>query len=467
MVEPMEGPARLIDRDRERELLLDARAHPPSLVVLTGRRRVGKSFLLASVLTGKRVVSFQAEEQDERGQLELLAREIARMLPGQPPLALPDWTAALAFLEREAVRDPLVVVLDEFQYLCAAHPALPSAIQRAWDRWQREQVPITLVLAGSALSFMEGLLTHQAPLYGRATHRPFLRPLDYRDAAGFVRRARSPEALLRRYAMLGGTPQYQVWARDKSVDWVLKNSILSKGQPLYEDPLHLLREGEGIRDPGTYVSILRAIASGATQYNEIATRAGLASGNLSVRLTRLEQLGYVTPWKPLAPGGRDRRASYRIADPYFRFFFRYVFPNRSRLDRGRVDEVAAEVLADFDNLMGRAFEDCCRTWVGRYADERAVGAGEELGSWWSRDGQVEIDVVGVAKGRCTFLGSCKWTRRAGVQALDELREAQAQLGGKAATAQLAIFARNDFDPALRRRADAEDVLLVTAADLFR
>jgi AAA+ ATPase superfamily predicted ATPase len=459
-------PSELIDREAERALLEAARTHPPSLVVLTGRRRVGKSFLLASVLSGERVVSFQAEEQGERGQLDLLAREIARVLPGQPPLLLSDWTDALAFLEREAIaRGPLVVVLDEFQYLCAAQPALPSAIQRAWDRWQRERIPIVLVLSGSALSFMEGLLTHSAPLYGRATQRPFLTPLDYRDAARFVR-STSPETLLRRYAVLGGTPQYQVWAGDRSLERVVRDAILTKGQPLYEDPLHLLREGEGIRDPGTYVAILRAIATGATQYNEIATRAGLASGNLSSRLSRLEGLGYVATWKPLAPGGRERRASYRIADPYFRCFFRYVFPNRSRLDRGRAAEVAVEVLADLDNLMGRTFEDCCRTWVGRYADEATVGRSEELGSWWSRDGQVEIDVVGVAKGRCSFLGSCKWARTVGVQVLDELHEAQAALGGKAASARLAVFARSGFDAALRRRAADEGVLLVTAAELF-
>lgn len=461
----MEAPG-LIDRERERALLLEARDNPPSLVVLTGRRRVGKSFLLSSVLRGPRVVGFHADEHREEDQLDLLGQEASRLLPGNPPLFLPDWSDALDFFEHQAkTGGALVVVLDEFQYLCATQPALPSMIQRAWDRWQREGVPITLVLSGSALSFMEGLLTYSAPLYGRATQRPFLTPLDYRDAAGFVR-GTNPEALLRRYAVLGGTPQYQVWAGDRPLQRVVREAILAKGQPLYEDPLHLLREGEGIRDPGTYVAILRAIAGGATQYNEIATRARLATGNLSPRLARLEELGYVTPWKPLAPGGRERRASYRIADPYFRFFFRYVFPNRSRLERGRVDEVATEVLADLDNLMGRAFEDCCRTWVGRYADERQVGASEELGSWWSRDGQVEIDVVGIAKGRCTLLGSCKWARRVGVQALDELREAQAALGGKAATARLAIFARSGFDAALRRRAAEEDVLLVTAADLF-
>ena len=454
---------RLIDRDAEAALLREARANPPSLVVLSGRRRVGKSFLLAAVLNGERVISLQADEQDERGHLDLLARETARLLPGAPPLRFADWDEALATLAAQA---PLTVVLDEFQYLCASQPALPSIVQRHWDRWQREGTRVALVLAGSALSFMDGLLDHGAPLYGRATQRPFLAPLDYRDAAGFVRTANA-EALLRRYAMLGGTPQYQAWAGDRPFARVLREAVLAKGQPLYEDPLHLLREGEGVRDPGSYFSILRAIAGGATQYNQIANRVGIPSGNLSVRLTRLEALGYVTPWRPLSAHGHERRASYRIADPYFRFYFRYVFPNRSRLERGRVDEVAAEVLADFDTFMGRAFEDCCRAWIGRYADEARFGRSDELGAWWSRDGQVEVDVVGVSRGRYALLGSCKWTRTAEAHVLDDLREAQAALGGKAARARLILFARNGFAAALRRRAAEENVLLVTAADLFR
>jgi len=459
-------PAELIDRAAETALLREARERPPSLVVLSGRRRVGKSFLLASVLSDERVVSVQGDEQDERGHLDLLAREAARLLPGAPPLRFADWDDALTFFATQAGgAGSLALVLDEFQYLCAAQPALPSIVQRHWDRWQRERTPVALVLSGSALSFMEGLLGHSAPLYGRATQRPFLAPLDYRDAAGFVR-STSPEALLRRYAMLGGTPQYQAWAGDRGVEAVLRSAVLAKGQPLYEDPLHLLREGEGVRDPGTYFAILRAIAGGATQHNEIATQARIATGNLSVRIARLEELGYVARWQPLTADGRERRTSYRIADPYFRFFFRYVLPNRSRLERGRVDEVATEVLADFDNLMGRAFEDCCRDWVGRYADEALVGRSDELGSWWARNGMIEVDVVGVRKARYTLLGSCKWKRTVGAHVLDELQVAQAALGGKAMGARLAIFARRGFDAALRRRAAAEDVLLVTAADLF-
>lgn len=456
----------LIDREHEAALLREARDRPPSLVVVTGRRRIGKSFLLATVLNGDRVVSYQGDEQDERGHLDLLAHEAARLLPGAPPLRFDDWDAALTFFADQAAVAPLAVIFDEFQHLCAAQPALPSIVQRHWDRWQRAETPVTLVLSGSALSFMDGLLDHGAPLYGRATQRPFLSPLDYRDAARFVR-ATDPEALLRRYAVLGGTPQYQVWAGDRGLATVLRGAVLAKGQPLYEDPLHLLREGEGIRDPATYFSILRTIAGGATQHNQIATKIGLATGNLSTRLARLEALGYVTPWAPLSADGHEaRRTSYRIADPYFGFFFRYLFPNRSRLERGHVEEVAREVEADLDNIMGRAFEDCCRHWVGRYADERRVGRSEQLGSWWSRDGSVEIDVVGVRRGRYSLLGSCTWSRTVDVRVLDELRDAQAALGGKAMNARLALFARRGFTPALRERAGDEGVLLVTAADLF-
>jgi hypothetical protein len=455
----------LIDRADEARLLRGAAAEPPSLVILTGRRRVGKSFLLASVLAGDRVVSVQADEQDEGGHLELVSREAARLLPGSPPLRFDSWDAALAYFETQAEDAPLVVILDEFQYLCASQPALPSMIQRRWDRWQRTSLPVTLVLCGSALSFMEGLLDASAPLHGRATARPLLTPLDFRDAAAFAR-TRDPEELLRRYAVLGGTPQYQAGAGAGPLGDIIERSILTKGQPLYEDPLHVLRQGEGVRDPGTYFSILRVIAAGATRHNEIATRAGVGTANLSGRLDRLQDLGYVAPWSPLGADGRERRSSYRIADPYFRFFFRYVFPNRSRLERGRVAEVAAEIEADFDNVMGRAFEDACRHWVGVYAPEARVGRIEELGSWWSRDGQVEIDLVGVGKHRYRFLGSSKWRRTVGARELATLREARATLGGSAATARLALFARDGFDERVVERAEEEDVLLVTARDLF-
>jgi uncharacterized protein len=453
----------LIDREPELSRLREATERPPQLVVLRGRRRIGKSFLLVEAL-GRRGVFFQADEQGERSQLELLADEVARLLKPRVPLRFESWDEALQTLAELARAEPLTVVLDEFQWLLAAQPALDSILQRHWDRWQREGTPLTLILSGSALRLMEGLLEAGAPLYGRADYRPLLGPLDYRDAARFASARLSPEARLRRYAVLGGTPQYQVWAGPGELREAIATRILAKGESLYEEPLHLLREEQEIRDPATYFSIVRAIATGRTRSGEIANVTQIVTPNLTKMLSRLEALGYVEARAPLSPKGPEaRRSSYRLTDPFFRFWFRFVFPNRSLLERGRVKEVLRTVERDLDAFMGLAFEDCCREWAGRHAGD-ALPASRQLGCWWSRDGQVEVDVVGASRGRYDLLGSCKWDRRAPASALARLLEQRDDLA-RAGSARLAIFARG-FSADLKRQAAAEDVELIGIERLF-
>jgi AAA+ ATPase superfamily predicted ATPase len=455
----------IVDRESEAATLRGAVDAAPSLVVLIGRRRVGKSFLLATTLDGDRVVSLQGDEQGESQHLALLAEEAGRRLIGSAALSFGSWDAALTFFGEQAAREPLTVVLDEFQWLKSAQPALDSIIQRHWDAWDRAELPITLVLSGSALTMMERLLEQGAPLYGRATARMRLAPLDFREAAAFADSA-DPVELLRRWAVLGGTPQYNLWAGAGPLEQIIRERVLAKDAPLYDDPRHLLREGEGIRDPGTYLAILRAIASGATTHNQIAQKAGISTSNLGRRLDRLEDLGYIAPRSPLERDGTIDRSIYEIDDPYFRFWFRYILRNRSRLESGRVDEVNGEIVADLDNIMGPAFEQCCRTWVERYASEELTGAPQQVGSWWSRKGDVEIDIVGVRQHRYVLVGSCKWRRVADTDVLGDLLEQQHALGPSARNAKLLIFAHEDFSDQMTDRAGEEHVRLLTAADLF-
>jgi uncharacterized protein len=455
----------MIDRDAEVATLRNAVDAAPSLVVLIGRRRVGKSFLLAKTLDGDRVVSFQGDEQGESQHLAMLAEEAGRRLIGSTALSFGSWDLALAFFGEQAARKPLTVVLDEFQWLKSAQPALDSIIQRHWDAWEREGVPITLVLSGSALTMMERLLEQGAPLYGRATARPRLAPLDFREVAAFAD-STDPVELLRRWAVLGGTPQYNLWAGSGPLEKVIKERILVKDAPLYDDPRHLLREGEGIRDPGTYLAVLRAVAQGATTHNQIAQQAGVPTGNLARKLERLEDLGYIAPRAPLQRDGTVERSIYELSDPYYRFWFRYVLRNRSRLESGRVDEVYGEIEADLDNVIGPAFEQCCRAWVKRYAGEELTGAPQDVGSWWSRKGDVEIDIVGIRRHRYVLVGTCKSRREADADVLGDLLEQQNALGPAARNAKLLVFAREAFTEKMRARADDEDVHLLTAADLF-
>lgn len=455
---------RLINRKQELARLREAVERPPQMVVMRGRRRIGKSFLLVHALDRHRGIFFQADEQNERAHLDLLAREVARLLGPRVPLRFESWDQALETIGELAQEEPLVIVLDEFQWLKAAQPSLDSIVQRHWDRWQRQRTGVSLILSGSALRLMEGLLEPGAPLYGRADYRPLLDPLDYCDASLFAQRRLSAESRLRRYAVLGGTPQYQVWAGAGDLSELIAERILSKGESLYEEPLHLLREEQEIRDPATYFAVVRAIAGGRTRLGEISNAAQISTPNLAKMLRRLEALGYLEARAPLTSKGPEaKRSSYRLTDPFFRFWFRFVFPNRSLLERGRVKEVLRIVERDMDAYMGPAFEDCCRDWVGRYAGE-ALPASQHLGSWWSRDGQIEIDVVGVSRGRYDLLGSCKWAKSAPASALEQLLEQRDSLP-KAGSAKLAIFARG-FSRRLEQRAKEEDVSLVGVDRLF-
>lgn len=458
---------RVVDRERELERLQELRASAPALVVLRGRRRVGKSFLLRVALTGGRVVSLQAEQKPRALQLGAFARECSRLLPGAPPLAFADWNAALEFLDGQArAGGPLVVVLDEFQYLAASDPALESTIQAAWDRWDASETPIMLVLCGSAISFMAGILGGSRPAFGRSVYRPLLQPLNYRDSAAFAPKGASPVELVERFGVLGGTPQYQRWAGPRPLSDVIRQTILPTDAPLYSDPEHLIREEEGIREPGPYFGILEAIADGYTTPNAIAGRLEVSQQLAIHYLGRLEELAYVSKAEPLEPGARGgARAYWKIADPYFRFWFRYVSPNRSRLARDRIGEVAGEIKRDLPAFLGPSFEDSCRDWVGRYSPLGADAL--EVGSWWSRKHDVEIDVVTLEKKGYGLLGSCKWwTKPVGTNVLDKLYKAKAVLGSKAAQGRLALFSRAGFTEAVLERADAENIVLVEPADLF-
>lgn len=457
-----------MDREEELRALREQRDSAPSLVVLRGRRRVGKTFLLRHAFGEPRVVSYQADEQPRSVQLAALAVEAARLLPGAPPLSFASWDAAFDFLGAQARDDPLVVVIDEFQYACLSDAALPSIVQRHWDRWDAAGVPICLVLSGSALTFMEGLLARDAPLHGRASYRPTIEPLDYRDARRFAPARDAPEALVERYAVLGGTPQYQIWADERPLERVVREVILSKGAPLYEEPLTLVREEQGVRDPKRYFGVLAAIAAGRTRNAQIGGLVELPSSNVAVVLERLAALGYVEEQVPVVLRGRRRRGFWQIGDPFFRFWFRRVQPNRSRLDRGEaVDEVWQQIRGDLDTYVGRIFEEVCRRWLGRYSELEEARRATAIGSWWSRDGRHEIDIVAADRREYTLLGSCKWSRRlVDEDALEALLESRDAMEGRTANARLALFARQDFSRALRRRASREHVLLVTAADLF-
>jgi hypothetical protein len=267
---------------------------------------------------------------------------------------------------------------------------------------------------------------------------------------------------LLRYGVLGGTAQYQVWAGGAPLREILKRRILTKDESLSEEPLQLIRGESAIREPGNYYELLRAIAHGATRFNEILHQSRISSGQLLTgRLDRLAKLRYIEERRPLAGNGS---ASWSVSDPFFRFWFRYVYPNRSRLHRGRVEEVCEAILADIDNHMGPVFEQICRDWAGRYSSEEPLAEAQDIGAYWTRTHDVEVDLVARGRQGILAVGSCKWSSRADTHDLDRLIELRGRIRGAGAAA-LYVFAR-DFHKGLVQRAERDRVRLVSAEELF-
>ena len=443
--------------------------------VLYGRRRVGKTELLTQFCKGKRSIYFLASQLKERDHLRQLT-EIARHLFDDPllqNLVFDDWEVALIYFAQQSQEDRLVLVLDEFQYLCEDNAALPSLIQRFWDLHGKHS-KLFLILCGSQVSFMEReILAERSPLYGRRTGQLRLMPLSYRDSGYFFSEYSAKEKLIF-YGILGGIPAYlnqfalrSSNAPQRTVEQHIKNELLTPQGYLFDEVNFLL--GTELREPRTYASVLQAIAGGATRLNEISQRVGLDATNANKYLSVLRELGLVkreTPITDRAPQ-KSKKGLYKIADNYVKFWFRFVLPHRSLIESGNADLVYEEMIApNLSHYMGAIFEDVCRQYVGRYWEEKLKIAAKQVGAHWGSD--CEIDILTENVDSSHWFGECKWWNvPVGENILNHLIGNATKVPDQwRRNPRYILFSANGFTDTLKQRAEKEGVFLIEANDLF-
>ena len=402
----------LIDRDREvRELRALADSGQKHLAILYGRRRVGKTYLLSHAWPG-RVFSFLAADLTPDLNRQDLIRELAEW-SGRPldSADFPTWRTVFRELVSLADDAPLVVVLDEFQYLLAGGSDVTSQLVAVWDRAPRT-TPITLVLSGSEVSTMAHLHGGGEPLYGRVTWSAQLQPFDYRDAARMAPQLGARDAAYL-YGILGGMPRYLAALRpDEPLAEGIPRVMLSPHGEVHLQMLTLLEQERGIRDPSDYRAILTAIATGRTEINEIGDATGQEGYTVRRVLGVLEGLDLVR-------GGRNfgaaKKAPYRyaIADNAVGYWHRFVVPNRGRLATDDPHRVWTTRVAPYvDTYMGRPFETLVRQAYARYHAAWGLPAVAEWGRWEGADRErrpVEIDVVARLEDGRLLNGEVKWS----------------------------------------------------------
>jgi AAA+ ATPase superfamily predicted ATPase len=488
----VDRPAELFDREWEWEALTRFAADPrpeATLGIVSGRRRQGKSLLLQLLCEATGGFYHGAIEAAEADARRRLGAQLAADLGAPAPLALPDWSAAVAALMVLGRERPRVVVLDEFPYLVRAEPALPSLLQAAFAPRSADRLGARtrLILCGSALSLMGRLLAGDAPLRGRAALDLVVPTLDYRQAAEFWGIDRSPGLALRVHAVVGGTPAYrrELVADDTPAGpddfdaWLLRTA-LNPAVPLFREGRYLLAEEADLRDTSLYHSVLAAIAEGRTTRGAIAAALGRESADIGHPLAVLEDAGFVVKRDDAF---RPRRPRWHIVEPIIRFYHAILRPAWSQLEHpGRAAAVWAGARATFEAaILGPHFEEVCRQWTLRFAaGETLGGAVAEVGAGAVHDAttrsrhQIDVVAFGGADGArrpVRLLGEAKWGRRMDLPDLDRLREARKLLAergvAEVADCRLGCFSGAGFTPALRAAARAGEVVLVDLERLYR
>ncbi|MFB7190716.1 ATP-binding protein [Streptomyces sp. NPDC056230] len=429
-------------------------------LVIKGRRRIGKTRLVQEFCarSGLPYVFFQATRSQpaplaRRALFDAVAgghgmREYGAAL-GQAA-APEDWVRTLTAVAAALPADePVVLVLDEVPWLAEADAGFDAALKTAWDMHLSAK-PVLLLILGSDLAMMDRLTSYEHPFYGRAgqyTVGP-LNPADVQDST-----ALDAADALDAYLVTGGFPEVVT-------DWRTGESVADYLTRQVEDPSSvLLTTGErslAAEFPARLQAgrVLRAIGSGERTFSGIAASTGGADGHPLAHGTLAPILAELTDSKkivaadlPLSTRPAPKLKRYRIADTYLRFWLAHLENAVAQAERGRGDVSAARIQRSWPSWRGRAVEPVIREALARAVPGGLFPEATEVGGWWNRRNNPEIDLVGadaqpVAR-RVFFVGSVKWRNETpfGARDLTELASAAQQVPGAEGAALIAVSRR--------------------------
>ncbi|AUX10523.1 ATPase (AAA+ superfamily) [Halalkaliarchaeum desulfuricum] len=435
--------------------------------VVYGRRRIGKTELvLESLREREGAVYHQATQTTPATQLDRFVDDATTVVPGIEDVKR-EWDALL----RHLLGTDAIVVIDEFPYLVDTTPSLPSEIQRIVDHDVADS-SATLVLTGSSIGMVhEHVLDGGAPLYGRLSQTPSgrieLTQLPFDAAMEFVPDYDDEQQVFT-FGIFGGTPRYlRPIDDDLTVGENVARTLLAPEGPLHDEPETVLQME--LDEVNRYFSLLESMARGNRERNEIAQGAGLQSRDTSYYFDRLETLDLIERHHPVTVDPtRTRRTRFRIRDPLFRFWFRFIYGQAGRYELYGEDAYADLVAPELPDFVSDTFEQLCRAALpGLYPNDDPTRV---PGAWWY-DGR-EIDVVAPTSDGTLLVGECKFTSQpVGYDILARLEDDTAHVDWTPPTGgdpeySYALFARNGFTRSVREAAaERSDLALFDLTDV--
>lgn len=416
---------KFVDRYEELAFLEREYKHKESsLIIIYGRRRVGKTSLIREFIKNKESLYYLATEESDSINRDFFRSQVANTLNSSllKESKLERWEPIFETLVHD--RKKRIIVIDEFQYLCKANASFPSIFQKIWDTLLKDSQTM-VILCGSLISMMvEQTLSYSSPLYGRRTGQIKLGQLPFSHYHEFFT-GKDLKELIERYSVTGGVPQYIELFEPSEDIWLgIKNSMLSPSGPLYEEPYFLL--SKEVSEIGSYFSILRAISAGHHKIGKISSFLEVKQQSLTRYLKVLIDLDILEREIPVTEKNpeKSKKGLYRLKDNYLKFWFRFVYPNRSNIETGHVSDVKDKIIENF--IVGHVayvYEDIAREHIRSLKVLRDKGVSlNAVGRWW--DKHDEIDIVGLDQTSKTIVfAECKyWEGPVGISVLRNLQK---------------------------------------------
>jgi uncharacterized protein len=338
-----------------------------SLVVVQGRRRIGKSAFVAHCgrAYGDHFLKIEGLGPREGiGMAEQLA-SFAQQLSAQtqmPKLLLESWPQAFEVLANALpAKGKTVLLLDEISWMATGDSDFAGHLKIAWDNLFSRRKHLALVLCGSMSSWIEKNLLNSAGFVGRCSWVFTLPPMPLPEAVLFWRGKAVPAIeKVKTLAVTGGVPRYlEEIDPSQTAEQNIHRLCFDPGGLLFRE-FDDLFSSVFSRRAARYQEICRSLSGPAKTLTELSAEREVGRGGaVSDALDELESAGFITADLPFDPstGKEHRVAKYRLSDNYCRFYLRYVEPQRKRIAKGLYRQRALETLPQWDTLMGLQFEN--------------------------------------------------------------------------------------------------------------
>ncbi|MFT4304787.1 MAG: ATP-binding protein [Candidatus Woesearchaeota archaeon] len=377
------------NRKKELNLLNELYKQDSSkLIIFYGRRRVGKSELLNQFIKKNNGIYLLFNQESLKDQLRHISNQLAIQFNDDFLKVNPfsNFESLLVYLSKY----DLPIVFDEFPYLVDSSKSILSILQNYWDI-NLSKKKTFLILCGSSIAIMEGLLSKKSPIYGRRTEQILLEPLSFEHSCLFFNKNLDIKNKIIFYSILGGMPAYLLeFDYNKSIKYNLINNILKKNKYLYQDVLFSLKEE--LNDPKNYFSILASISKGNSKLNEIVNDTGFEKTFVNKYLSVLINLQLVERIVPITEKNtqKSRKGIYRLKELYFKFWFRFIFGNEIYIEQNKQEKLVDEIIIpNLNSYVGLIFEDIVLQKLIQKYDNYLFG------KHWDKN--LEIDVVGLDK----------------------------------------------------------------------